>query len=91
VSKIQIEHQPSAEKLQSMGINAWPVWSKEVSRFPWTYDARETCYFLDGKVIVTTEEGESVQMGKGDLVVFPAGMNCSWEILEDVHKHYQFD
>ncbi len=64
---------------------------KEVSKFPWTYDYQETCYFLEGDVIVTPDGGQSVKMGKGNLVTFPAGMSCTWEITKDVKKHYYFD
>lgn len=90
MSAIRIERQADTAALEAQGVFNWPVWSKEVSRFPWAYDAEETCYFLTGKVIVTPENGEAVEMGKGDLVTFPCGMNCTWEILEEVNKHYQF-
>ncbi|HEY9661852.1 MAG TPA: cupin domain-containing protein, partial [Allocoleopsis sp.] len=60
------------------------------STFPWTYDEQETCYFLEGEVMVTPTGGQPVSMGKGDLVTFPAGMSCTWEILKDVRKHYCF-
>ncbi|MEA5532993.1 hypothetical protein [Crocosphaera sp. XPORK-15E] len=33
---IQIEHQPSEARLQELGVKRWPIWSKEVSVFPWT-------------------------------------------------------
>jgi uncharacterized cupin superfamily protein len=59
--------------------------------FSWTYDDQEICYFLAGNVIVTPDGGQAVQMGKGDLVTFPAGMSCKWEITSDVKKHYCFD
>lgn len=87
---ITIEHQPSDSRLQELGVKTWPTWSKEVSTFPWTYDVSETCYFLSGDVIVTPEGGESVAMGTGDLVTFPAGMSCTWEIRADVKKKYKF-
>ncbi|HEY9650346.1 MAG TPA: cupin domain-containing protein, partial [Coleofasciculaceae cyanobacterium] len=48
------------------------------------------CYLLEGEVIVTPDDGEPVQFGKGDLVTFPAGMSCTWKILQDVRKHYRF-
>jgi uncharacterized cupin superfamily protein len=34
--------------------------------------------------------GEPVTFGKGDLVVFPQGMSCTWNVQEAVRKHYQF-
>ncbi len=87
---INIEHQPSDSRLQELGVKTWPTWTKDVSNFPWTYDESETCYFLSGEVIVTPEGGKPVAMGKGDLVTFPAGMSCTWEIRADVNKHYKF-
>lgn len=88
---IKIEHQPSQEQLNQLSVLSWSIWTKEVSEFPWTYDEQETCYFLEGDVIVTPNGGESVTMGKGDLVTFPAGMSCTWKIRSDVRKHYCFD
>jgi uncharacterized cupin superfamily protein len=88
---IKIEHQPQQERLNELGVFKWEIWTKEVSKFPWTYDSQETCYFLEGDVLVTIDGGQSVQMGKGDLVTFPAGMSCTWEITKDVKKHYYFD
>ncbi len=89
--EIKIEHQPSQERLNQLSVDKWEIWQKEVSIFPWTYDTQETCYFLAGNVIVTPDDGQPVQMGKGDLVTFPAGMSCKWEITSDVKKHYLFD
>ena len=87
---ITVENQPSKEKLDSLGIWNWPIWEKEVSEFPWTYDSVETCYLLTGEVIVTPDNGEPVKFGAGDLVVFPQGLSCTWKILQDVRKHYRF-
>lgn len=87
---IQIEHQPSQAQLEQLGVSRWPIWTKEASEFPWTYDESETCYFLEGDVIVTPTGGEPVAMGKGDLVTFPAGMSCTWNIRQSVKKHYRF-
>jgi uncharacterized cupin superfamily protein len=33
---------------------------------------------------------EYVEIGAGDLVVFPDGMSCTWEVFEAVDKHYSF-
>jgi uncharacterized cupin superfamily protein len=90
MSEIKIERNPGQDRIEKMGVSDWPIWTKEVSEFPWTYDEQETCYFLEGDVVVTPDGGEPVKMGKGDLVTFPAGMSCSWKIDKDVKKHYQF-
>lgn len=90
MKNILVEHHASGAKLEVMGVYDWAEWSKEVSEFDWHYDRTETCYFLDGRVIVTPDGGEPVEMGAGDMVIFPAGMSCRWQILEDVLKHYNF-
>jgi uncharacterized cupin superfamily protein len=89
MERIRIE-KPNAEKLEQLGVSSWPIWEKEVSRFDWSYDEQETCYFLEGKVRVEPEGGEAVEFGKGDLVTFPKGMNCVWDISNPVKKHYKF-
>ena len=87
---IQVTRQPGKEKLDKMGIFQWPIWTKEASTFPWTYDEPETCYILEGEVIVTPDGGEPVRIQPHDLVTFPAGMSCQWQVLQDVRKHYRF-
>ena len=89
--KIEIDRKPESKKIERLGIKNWPIWEKEVSEFPWSYDIRETCYIISGKVTVTPNGGEPVQIESGDLVVFPEGMSCTWNITEDIKKHYNFD
>lgn len=90
MSRIIVEHNPEASRLNELGVNSWPTWSKEVSKFPWTYGEREIAYVLEGEVVVTPIGGESVSFGKGDLVTFPSGMSCTWEVKKALRKHYQF-
>ena len=90
MSKIKVEKNPSTGRLQELGVASWPIWTKEASEFPWTYDEQEVCYFLEGEVTVICDGGETVSVGRGDLVTFPEGMSCTWKISKDVRKHYQF-
>ncbi len=87
---ITIEH-PTTADIERRKIRSWPVWEKEVSTFPWFYDEPETCYFLEGEVTVTdTKTGVSYEIRKGDLVTFPTGLSCTWDIRKPVKKHYRF-
>jgi uncharacterized cupin superfamily protein len=90
IERIQIERHPSEQRLNELGVRHWPTWSKAPSEFPWVYDDSETCFFLSGDVEVTPDGGETVRVGQGDLVIFPAGMSCRWRILQSVKKHYSF-
>ena len=87
---ISVERNPDEERLKELGVSDWPIWTKEISEFPWSYDEQERCYFLEGDVVVTPSGGDPVEMGRGDMVTFPEGMSCTWEIRQDVKKHYKF-
>lgn len=86
--KVTVE-KPEPAKLAALGVKAWPIWTKEVSVFDWAYDEQEICYFLEGQVTVKTPAG-SVSFGKGDLVTFPQGLTCTWQVTFPVRKHYKF-
>ncbi|HPV45247.1 MAG TPA: cupin domain-containing protein [Methylotenera sp.] len=82
---------PDAAKLASLGVKSWPTWSKEVSTFPWSYQSQEIAYILEGEVTVTPKSGGApVSFGVGDLVTFPAGLSCVWDVKKPLRKHYQF-
>ncbi|MBF0380137.1 MAG: cupin domain-containing protein [Magnetococcales bacterium] len=88
LSDIKVVNKITQEQLEV--VEKWSIWEKEISTFPWSYDEMETCYFLEGDVVVTPKGGEPVTMGKGDLVTFPAGMSCTWQINKPVRKHFIF-
>ncbi len=90
MNKIKIEHNPDKQKLEQMGVFSWGIWEKEVSEFPWYYEEQETCYLLEGHVIVTPKNGEPVEIKKADLVTFPKDMSCTWNVKKDVRKHFIF-
>lgn len=88
--QITIDSSPSQHTLENLGVSQWPIWEKENSVFPWTYDMEEVCYILEGEAIVTPENGAPVTIKAGDLVTFPNGMNCQWAIVSPIRKHYLF-
>ena len=88
MAKIKIE-KVDQQKLDSLGVNSWNQWECDVSSFDWSYDSDEVCYILEGKVKVKTEE-EEVEIKKGDLVTFPKGLKCNWNVLEKIRKVYTF-
>lgn len=86
MSDVEIR-EPSEDDIKR--ASSWPTWEKEPSAFPWTYEERETCYFIEGRVKVTAA-GRTYEFGAGDWVVFRRGLECRWEIVEPVRKHYAF-
>jgi uncharacterized cupin superfamily protein len=89
MSKVKID-KLSEQEIAQRGIRGWPIWEKEVSEFPWTYDSIEECLILEGEVTVTPEGAAPVTVGAGDFVTFPNGMNCTWKVTKRIRKHYNF-
>lgn len=84
---IEIRKPNDKEKTEA---ETWPIWEKETSSFEWEYDNKETCLILEGKAKVRPEEGNEVNFGPGDYVIFPKGLKCVWTIKEPIKKHYKF-
>ena len=91
MNRITVEHTPDQKRLHELEVKTWPIWTKEISEFPWTYDTKEICYFLEGKASIEPEKGKPVIVSSGDLVTFSPGLVCTWKILSPVRKHYKFE
>ena len=83
---MKIEVRKPTQKEREEAKN-WPIWEKEKSTFPWEYDMKETCLILEGRAKVNSE-GDNVEFGASDYVVFPKGLKCTWKIKERIRKHY---
>lgn len=91
MSSVSIQSNMEAHALASRGVLQWPIWTKEISTFPWTYTETEYCYILEGEVTVTTEDGQTFHLKPKDFVRFGQGLTCTWQIHAPVRKHYMFD
>ncbi|PIQ85655.1 MAG: cupin [Candidatus Omnitrophica bacterium CG11_big_fil_rev_8_21_14_0_20_45_26] len=80
---------PDEAKITKLGIKSWPIWTKEPSTFDWHYDEEEICLFLEGDVVIQTGQGQA-KVKAGDLVTFPKGLSCQWQVKKAVRKHYRF-
>jgi len=92
---IKIER-PDEERLKELGTETWSPWECEPSKFDWEYGAEETAYVKEGHVVVTPTGGPggdtpAVEIKPGDLVTFPRGMQCKWEVKQTIRKVYRFD
>ena len=78
---------PSDREITAMKTK--PVWTCDISEFSWHYDNEETALIVEGNVTVNYG-AKSVTFGAGDLVVFPEGLSCVWQVKKPVKKHYMF-
>ena len=78
---------PSDREIAAMKTK--PVWTCGVSEFNWHYDSEEISLLIEGEVTVNYGT-TSVSFAAGDLVVFPKGLSCVWQVKKPVRKHYIF-
>ncbi len=95
MSEIKVE-QPSPDRIMALNIPSeakatgqWSVWTCEPSTFDWHYEQTEVAYVYEGRVMVKTADGE-VEIKAGDLVTFPEGLSCTWQVVESTKKVYTF-
>ncbi|ONM15911.1 Enzyme of the cupin superfamily [Zea mays] len=96
---ITVEKNPPEARLLQLGVKSWPKyiyymrrWGCPPGRFPLKFDAALTCYLVKGRVRAAVKGSrECVEFGAGDLVVFPKGLSCTWDVVVGVDKHYNFD
>jgi len=48
----------------------------------------EFFHLIEGKVVITNEEGESWTIRKGEAAIIPEGFKGTWDTVEPVRKHY---
>ena len=82
--------QPTDGQIKELDIAKWGPWECEPSQFEWVYDEEEWCFIFEGRVGIKCEQGEKVEIKKGDLVKFPKGLKCTWCVYEKVRKVYVF-
>ena len=76
-------------KIIQYGIKIQPIWECEPSNFSWNYTEREICLIIEGEAQIKTKEGESYLIKSGDLVEFPKGLSCEWQIIKSFKKHFR--
>jgi uncharacterized protein len=64
------------------------IWECTPGKVSCTYEEWEFCHFIEGKAILTNENGKKWTVKKGDGFIIPAGFKGTWETVEKVRKHY---
>ncbi len=73
------------------GASRGGTWGCPVSKFDWSYSEDETCYLLEGDVVVTDNKtGATMRVKAGDVAFFPQGMKCVWDVSVPIQKHFSF-
>jgi uncharacterized cupin superfamily protein len=64
------------------------TWASSVGKWKIQYSENEFCHLLEGRVVITSEEGKRWQFNAGDAWVIPAGFSGTWETVEPARKRY---
>ena len=64
------------------------IWESTRGKVKVDYSEWEFCHIIEGKAILTNEDGKSWTVEKGDGFIIPAGFKGTWETVKKVRKHY---
>jgi len=83
--------QPTKVMADLHRMDAWPSWDCDPSEFEWKFGMKEVAYVVAGEAEIIPFDGRrSVRIKPGDVVTFPAGMECEWKVKSRFRKHYRF-
>jgi uncharacterized cupin superfamily protein len=85
----------TADLMSTSGVIIWEdgekqagVWQCTPGPSRWSMPANEFIYVLYGRMTVTQDGGEPIDVGPGDTMVFPTGWTGDWQIHETMRKLY---
>jgi uncharacterized cupin superfamily protein len=84
-------------KMSTAGLTLWSddasddesgIWECTPGPSYWSLETNEFVHIVAGRMTVTEDGGEPVEVGLGDTVLFATGWKGTWEIHETVRKLY---
>jgi uncharacterized cupin superfamily protein len=85
----------TGEPMQTSGAVLWSdgdqevgVWESTPGPSYWTLETHEAVHILSGRMTVTPDGGAPLEIGPGDVAVFPRGWRGAWQIHEKIRKLY---
>ncbi len=64
------------------------VWASDVGEWKVTYTEQEYCCILEGRNVLTDEDGHSQEFSAGMEFVVPRGFVGTWRVLEPTRKRF---
>ncbi|NIB39430.1 DUF861 domain-containing protein [Pseudomaricurvus alkylphenolicus] len=64
------------------------IWQGEPGTHRVNYTEEEVCFLLQGRVVVTDNEGNTKELNQGDMFAIPAGFQGTWTTIESAKKLY---
>lgn len=64
------------------------IWQATPGKWRIVYDEWEYFHILEGRSIVTSDDGEVFDLGPGDRLILRPGFKGTWEVVETTRKDY---
>lgn len=64
------------------------IWECSAGAYRVTVERDEFCHLLAGRVVVSEDGREPVELRPGDCMMFPRGWTGEWRIVEPIRKVY---
>lgn len=64
------------------------IWEGEPGTWRIRYTEEEYCRILEGRSVLTANDGKALQVGPGDEFVIPRGFEGTWQVVERTRKVY---
>ncbi|WP_423185025.1 cupin domain-containing protein [Arthrobacter sp. NyZ413] len=85
----------TGHEMQTAGVSLWRdgdasagVWECTAGPSRWVLAAHEVIAIVAGRMTVTQDGGEPIEMSAGDVAIFPKGWSGAWEVHETIRKVY---
>ena len=63
-------------------------WEATIGTYRASYASWEFVHLIEGKVVITPDDGEATTFEAGDAFMVEKGFEGTWEIQEKVFKHF---
>ena len=64
------------------------IWQSTPGKWRISYDEWEYCRILEGRSVITGEDGAEYPLSVGDSFILRPGFKGTWEVLETTRKDY---
>lgn len=73
---------------RGQGAQEVGIWECTPGPSRWLLETNEFIQVVAGRMTVTVDGGEPVELARGDTAVFPKGWSGTWDIAETLRKVY---
>ncbi|KAF3601296.1 hypothetical protein F2Q69_00033307 [Brassica cretica] len=98
--RIIVEKKPSQDRLDELKFKSWPKYhlKYEAEEICYIVKGKVKVYPKSSSSTAASSSSSSldaqvdwsVEFGAGDIVTFPKGLSCTWDVSLSVDKHYIF-